>query len=476
MPVESSISYEGVYYDYFFETGDKNEEVFSTSYSSAASPDPFSKQIEYYISVGLNSKYDGEGIRTFGRPPVKVLVLIDVSGSMNEPFDSTPDSIKSKLEVAKESLYSILDQLKPNDWFGLIKFDDEPTVIHQLCEWKGTDVVQLKTKISELRTSGGTALTVAIKEATDRLISVYDPKYQHRILNLTDGIPNTEERDSLLSTLKFGSEKKVYHTFVGMGVNFNTDLVEKITHFPASTYFSVESGAEFRRMMTDDFDYMMFPVAFDINIAVLSETYKIERVFGSPGNEVPKKSSTIEISSIFPSQKETPTTTKGGCVLIKLTKKEEASKKDDLTISLKLSFTDWEGNSRTCTQSVQLPLTENYSSTAVRKAILLTRYVHLTKHFLHDFHEQQRCCISMASGISPPIIIPKTDNEQKEHTKKNKNMFDREGYKKMFEAFNSHVQSELDHLKDEELVKLQEKLNKMMENADESKTDTESQE
>jgi hypothetical protein len=101
----------------------------------------------------MNSKYDGDGIKSFGRPPVKVIVLLDISGSMGCPFQegevihllirlrllspsSSPFSSpspspfpcnwlksRSKLEVAKESLFSILDQLKQNDHFGLVLFN-----------------------------------------------------------------------------------------------------------------------------------------------------------------------------------------------------------------------------------------------------------------------------------------------------------------------------------------------------------------
>lgn len=38
------------------------------------------------MNIGLMSKYDGQGIKTIGRPPVKICFVLDVSGSMGSMF------------------------------------------------------------------------------------------------------------------------------------------------------------------------------------------------------------------------------------------------------------------------------------------------------------------------------------------------------------------------------------------------------
>ena len=57
LPLHTDITYEGLFYDYYFDTGNKQEcgKLFCPSYSYAVSKDPFSKKDEYYLSVGLNS-------------------------------------------------------------------------------------------------------------------------------------------------------------------------------------------------------------------------------------------------------------------------------------------------------------------------------------------------------------------------------------------------------------------------------------
>ena len=57
LPLHTDITYEGLFYDYYFDTGNKQEcsKLFCPSHSYAISKDPFSKKDEYYFSVGLNS-------------------------------------------------------------------------------------------------------------------------------------------------------------------------------------------------------------------------------------------------------------------------------------------------------------------------------------------------------------------------------------------------------------------------------------
>lgn len=56
-------------------------------------------------------------------------------------------------------------------------------------------------------------------------------KYQHRILYLTDACPNSGEYgpDSLLGMMTAASEHKIYSTIFGLGLDFNTGLVDHIT-------------------------------------------------------------------------------------------------------------------------------------------------------------------------------------------------------------------------------------------------------
>jgi Ca-activated chloride channel family protein len=89
LPVITDLSYEGLFYDYFFDTGDQQQdndkkELFCPSYSIAITKNPLQENKEHYMTVGLNSNLNED---TFKRSPMNLLVCIDKSGSMASPFN-----------------------------------------------------------------------------------------------------------------------------------------------------------------------------------------------------------------------------------------------------------------------------------------------------------------------------------------------------------------------------------------------------
>ena len=64
------------------------------------------------------SKYDGEGIKKYGRPPAKVVVVLDISGSMG-----------GYIKIVTNTLLNMLNRLGPDDYLGIVLFDDVAEVL-----------------------------------------------------------------------------------------------------------------------------------------------------------------------------------------------------------------------------------------------------------------------------------------------------------------------------------------------------------
>ena len=76
---------------------------------------------------------------------------------------------------------------------------------------------------------------------------------------------------------------RVYTTIIGIGVDFNTDLVSKLTSSAKGcNYFSVKSAKEFERILNDEFEYMVTPLLFDLKLKLAAhQSAKFQ--FASPG-------------------------------------------------------------------------------------------------------------------------------------------------------------------------------------------------
>lgn len=119
------------------------------------------------------------------RPPIDVVFVFDVSGSM------TP----LKLQSAKSALQSAVDYFKananPNDRFALVPFSDDVQYSKVVPFPSGTyDVKQhlnwIATVANSLRANGGTNYTQALQQAQSFF---NDPARKKYIIFLTDGMP-----------------------------------------------------------------------------------------------------------------------------------------------------------------------------------------------------------------------------------------------------------------------------------------------
>jgi len=86
---------------------------------------------------------------------------------------------------------------------------------------------------------------------------------------------------------------------------------------------------------------------------------------------------------------------------------------------------------------------DTYSGTAVRKAIVLTRYVNLIKHWIADTNTQAYPAVTKETGILPPNKKPESENASKDVSPH---------YRDMFKIFLDHLYQEADALDDQKLV------------------------
>ena len=147
------------------------------------------------------------------RKPARVLLLVDVSGSMG---DFANDGGETKLDLAKRAAIDALDQFKDEDEVGLRIFSTdlaptEPTDYIDLVPFGpiGAQREEIASRIRSLVPTQGTPLYTAARDSYRLMQSEYEPDRINAIVLLSDGQnedPRNTDLQGLLTELGSANE------------------------------------------------------------------------------------------------------------------------------------------------------------------------------------------------------------------------------------------------------------------------------
>ena len=463
LPKLKSITYEGLFYDHYFKSPKSGvcETLFCPTYTTHTSENLFTKEKENYLSVGLDSNIKASD---FQRKKLNIVVVLDISGSMSSPFNryyydkksasKEEDSKLSKMEIANKALVGMIGHLADEDRLGVVLFDNRSYNAKPLRLIKETNIEATKKHILELKSRGGTDWSAGYRSGLALFKTLAGELkdsniYENRIIFITDAMPNQGElsEDGLFGLVKGASKDGIYTTFIGVGVDFNNDLVEAVSKTKGANYFAVHSSKEFLKRMDEEFDYMVTPLVFDLQLKLVSDGNKIEAVYGSP--EANRATGEIMyVNTLFPSPTKDGKT-KGGVILLKV--------KEAKDMLLKVSYKDRSGKSYESSQKVSF---KSSSDQSIKKAILLSNYVTLMQNFTIDMRqscndkinrdmpifELQRKCM-----IYPPDrpIYNRVSTWERKSCK----LQISEGYKKLLPLFLRDFKTKSSEFRDDSFVK-----------------------
>lgn len=463
LPSPTDITHQGLYFQYYLDRGQSQEceQLFCPSYSQAVSADPLTGEREEFMTVGLNSNMAAD---EFERKNLNIVLVLDISGSMGRGFNSyyydrfgnkqeVNNTGTSKMTVAAESLATLTDHLRDGDRLGVVLFNSGSYKAKPIRLTENTDMDAIKSHMLELRAGGGTNMDTGMQMATDMMQGYADSgqeAYENRIVFLTDAMPNIgrTSESGLLGMTESNAEQNIHTTFVGIGVDFNTELVQSITSIKGANYFSVHSSDQFRERMDENFKYMVTPLVFNLNLTLESPGYTIDKVYGSTAADE-STGRVMRVNTLFPSPTRDDET-RGGVVLLRLNH-TGISRDLDLTVA----YEDRTGQQHESSRSISFgdhdP--EYFDHDGIRKAILLTRYVDLMKNWViyeqgqyaepvsEEAYEQ-----SMEPGIEPAVEDGLNQWEQQSTPLTVSNT-----YEPKISSFKAHYESEMGVLGDDSL-------------------------
>lgn len=423
MPQETDITCEGLFYDYYFDTigriaaGEKEIEksLFKPVYSWVSSKNPLSGETENYLAIGLRA---GRCLTGEKRKKLNLAIVLDISGSMSASFNryyydgnggektggENEGKSLSKLALACRSINGLLERLRPDDRLAIALFDHRAYVAKPLRKISATNLDALKIHMLSLSTGGGTDMESGYSLGR-RLLEGFensDPReYENRIILLTDAMPNrgNTSGSGLLAAAEEYARAGIHTTFIGIGVDFNTRLINEISRVRGANYYSVHSSSEFRRRMELEFDYMVNPLVFDLRLSFESKRWKISGIYGSPEADL-CSGELMRVNTLFPAP-VSDNGVKGGIIVVKLADRGEG----DGSIKLEASYETREGKEESCCATVSPPLDgpETAAEKDALKAVLLARYAEVMKAWINRETRREGSTGKNAGSFGPSI-------------------------------------------------------------------------
>ena len=186
----------------------------------------------------------GKDLKEGEVPRANFVFLVDVSGSMDE---------SDKLELLKDGLLRLVDNMNPDDRISLITYSGDVKKLLESTPVSKSDKIKkaIKRLSAEGVTDGGKALEMAYKEA----LTNFNPKYNNRIIMGTDGDFNVgvTSDEELVEMVEQYAAQGIYMTCLGFGTgNLNDSMMEKVSNAGNGTYYYIDSEKEMLKVLVDE--------------------------------------------------------------------------------------------------------------------------------------------------------------------------------------------------------------------------------
>lgn len=235
----------------YFDQGYAPPETGAFAIHADGSPTPFLSSSEVLLRVGVKARE----VSTGRRPSAALTFVIDVSGSMGED---------GRLELVKQSIALLVDQLRSDDRVAIVAFSTQARVV--LSPTPGDRHDQILGALSKLQPEDTTNVDAGLGLGYELAHEQFIEGGINRVVLATDGVANvgTEDAATILRNAGAGAAPHVQLVAVGVGMgNYNDALLEQLAVQGDGFYAYVDTLDEARRIFVDQMTQTIDTVALD---------------------------------------------------------------------------------------------------------------------------------------------------------------------------------------------------------------------
>ena len=221
------------------------------------------------LQVGLQ----GMQTETPRRPPLRLSLVVDVSGSMKK---------EDRMTKVQDSLNMLVGKLTTEDQISIVAFESTAKIV---CQMGPANRPEVKTAIDGLIAGGGTNIYDGLQYGYSQMALL--PKTDEGfkvVLLFSDGEVTAGEQDPLkfedLTRSAFAS--KIATTTFGVGLSFNEELMMNISVSGKGNYHFLKDALAAEKAISGELEDYTHVVASDVLMRVkLASGVKLIRVYGA---------------------------------------------------------------------------------------------------------------------------------------------------------------------------------------------------
>jgi Ca-activated chloride channel family protein len=241
------------YFDYAWPVPSSREQPFQPTVTVSDSPWGKGRKL---VHIGIK----GYELPATRHPDVNLVLLLDVSGSMNDP---------DKLPLAQRSMALLLDSLKPTDTVAIVVYAGAAGQV--LAPTPVREKATILQALYGLRPGGSTAGAAGIQLAYQLAESNFRKDGVNRILLATDGDFNVgiTDREALKSYVEREREKGVYLSVLGFGEgNYRDEMAQTLAQNGNGVAAYIDTLNEARKVLVQQASAALFTIAKDVKLQV----------------------------------------------------------------------------------------------------------------------------------------------------------------------------------------------------------------
>ena len=194
------------------------------------------------------------------RPNSNIVLLIDTSGSMNNP---------NKLPLLINSFKLLLDTLGENDTVSIVTYAGSAGTV--LEPTPANERSKIVAAFDRLRAGGSTAGAAGLELAYNKVQENFDEDGVNRVILATDGDFNVgfSSPDEMKTFVEKKRESGVFLSVLGFGMgNYNDHLMQTLAQNGNGVAAYIDSLSEARKVLADEAGGALIPIAKDVKIQV----------------------------------------------------------------------------------------------------------------------------------------------------------------------------------------------------------------